>query len=302
MASFNFTVDTSPMASSLSSVSAHVSETTIAVAAMQAAVIAEEKAAAERLCENIDSGFFGLMQSQLTMKKTEHLSNLKAKFLTLKELGKDLASKQGRMESDVARIQREYYKLFHSIDKALEKRIQNLDQDAYWLAEQRKNFIVGRQLKDISEVVFYEKDTSTIARTALAAKLKKRTSKMLDIAGNNVQQNLSYQNHIKNILEPAKATSQIQELMPVICAIESSMVMPGAAVTSIQTPTGLDGAADNNVRSAIGSRLNDLLSSAPLAEDEARVDAEYRKLVSNSGLDTHTAEIMISLYENGGTT
>lgn len=48
MAEFDFVVDTTPMAETVSSVSNHVTATTAAVVAMQAAVIASEKASAKK--------------------------------------------------------------------------------------------------------------------------------------------------------------------------------------------------------------------------------------------------------------
>lgn len=48
MAEFDFVVDTTPMAETVSSVSNHVTATTAAVVAMQTAVIASEKASAKK--------------------------------------------------------------------------------------------------------------------------------------------------------------------------------------------------------------------------------------------------------------
>lgn len=48
MAEFDFVVDTTPMAETVSSVSNHVTATTAAVVAMQTAVIASEKASAQK--------------------------------------------------------------------------------------------------------------------------------------------------------------------------------------------------------------------------------------------------------------
>ena len=51
MATFNYTVDTIPMAEELASVSRHVNRTTGAVIAMQTAVIAAEEIAAAHICK-----------------------------------------------------------------------------------------------------------------------------------------------------------------------------------------------------------------------------------------------------------
>ena len=75
----NYTVDTKPMANEIKNVSSSVSKTTIAVAAMQTAVIlAEEKAtqkvllaeekAANLVCSNVNKGFYSLIRSQISQK------------------------------------------------------------------------------------------------------------------------------------------------------------------------------------------------------------------------------------------
>lgn len=51
MAEFDFVVDTTPMAETVSSVSNHVTATTAAVVAMQTAVIASEKASAKKYAQ-----------------------------------------------------------------------------------------------------------------------------------------------------------------------------------------------------------------------------------------------------------
>lgn len=300
MASFDFTVDTSPMASTMSGVSAHVAETTVAVAAMQAAVIAEEKRAADKLCADIDNGFLCLMQSQLSMKKTEQFSKLQTKFLALRDLGKSLCSKQDRMELDVARIQREYYRLFHSIDKSLEKQLQELDTDACRVVQQRERLITSRQLKDISEVLCYDRDASTVARGTVMAKMKKRTRRTLETVGDNVLKNQIYRERMKQMLDPTVVEAPVQECIPVIYAQESSMVMSGIQVTEVLTPEGLDRSAKNPVSLAVSEQFSELIRRQTVPEEQAKVRAEFLKLMNDSNLEPRIANEMMNLFEGGG--
>lgn len=68
MADFNFTVDTTPMANQINSVSHHVDGVTASVVAMKTAVISAEKDAANKICGNVNRGFFSMMQAQITQK------------------------------------------------------------------------------------------------------------------------------------------------------------------------------------------------------------------------------------------
>ena len=68
MADFNFTVDTTPMANQINSVSHHVDGVTASVVAMKTAVISAEKDGANKICGNVNRGFFSMMQAQITQK------------------------------------------------------------------------------------------------------------------------------------------------------------------------------------------------------------------------------------------
>lgn len=300
MASFDFNVDTSPMASAMSGVTTHVAETTVAVAAMQAAVIAAEKAAADKLCADIDNGFYCLMQSQLSMKKTEHFSNLRTNFLSLREMGKDLCSKQERMEQDVARIQREYYKIFHSIDMSLEKQMRELDTATYQVADQRDQLITSRQLKDIAETMCYSRDISAAARNVLTAKMKKRIRRTLDRVGENVMQNQTYQDRMEKMLNPTAVEASSKEYIPVIYAQEASTVMPGMQVSELQMPEGLNKDTKNPISIAISEKFGDLNGLKGSQEERERVRTEFLNLVNSSNLEPRVADVVMGLFERGG--
>lgn len=93
MAEFDFVVDTTPMAETVSSVSNHVTATTAAVVAMQTAVIASEKRL-PKICNNVDAGFHSLIRSQLSMKISVAYTEMQAKLALLLEYSKTLR-KQG---------------------------------------------------------------------------------------------------------------------------------------------------------------------------------------------------------------
>ena len=76
-------VDTKPMAEELHSVSNHVKGTTAAVTTMQAAVIAAENSGANKVCSNVNRGFFTLMCSQISQKIASKHSRVEALLLTL---------------------------------------------------------------------------------------------------------------------------------------------------------------------------------------------------------------------------
>lgn len=138
MADFNIVVDTAPMAESVDAVSGHLTATTAAVVAMQTAVIASEKRAADKICADVDKGFFNLIRSQISMKLSVCYTEMQAKLALLMEYNKTLTRTQERMEGDFNRVRGQYRHIFKGLDKALSNRISQLDKDAVGIAEARK--------------------------------------------------------------------------------------------------------------------------------------------------------------------
>jgi hypothetical protein len=128
MAHFNFTVDTEEMANSIDRVAPHVDGTTAAVVAMQTAVIIAEKRAAEKICDNVNRGFFGLIRSQISQKLAICKSQMDARVMELGQQSQELLGIRGRMERDFQMIATRYAKLFRSLDAALYTRINELDK------------------------------------------------------------------------------------------------------------------------------------------------------------------------------
>ena len=115
MATFNYTVDTNPMAQEIGSVSNHIKGTTTAVVAMQAAVILAEEKAADHVCTNVNKGFFTLIRSQISQKVAKLQSEVDSHLMQLNQQRKQLLSIKGRMERDYNMISNRYSKLFEII-------------------------------------------------------------------------------------------------------------------------------------------------------------------------------------------
>lgn len=128
MANFNFTVDTVPMANSIDRVSNHVDGTTAAVVAMQTAVIVAERKSADKICENVNIGFYSLIRSQISQKIATHKSVADAKIMELQQQSASLIAIRNRMEKDYQMLASRYTKLFEGLNKALRTRIFELDK------------------------------------------------------------------------------------------------------------------------------------------------------------------------------
>ena len=301
MAEFSFRVDTDPMAKSVDQVSRHVNLTTEAVAAMQSAVILSQQQAADEICDNVDRGFFYLIRSQVTTKMAENFSVLSAKLVSLMEMGKALTAQKDRMESDVARLQREYAKTFNSLNRALERRVFELDKYAAKLAQDKKSLITDRLLKQVSESVFYERDTSSTARMAFTARIRNKTSKALMDIGNNITENETYKSRLASILEEQHEADSSEECIPVMYVVQSSMSAQNATISKVFLPEGLaDGSQKDAIESMISREINELSEYEKSEEELDRIWDEFYSYADAAGLDERVYQTMCDLLQDGG--
>ena len=129
MATFNYTVDTNPMASEIGTVSSNIKGTTTAVVAMQTAVILAEEKAADHVCSNVNKGFFTLIRSQISQKAAKLQSEVDSHLMRLNQQRKQILAIKGRMERDYNMISGRYTKLFTGLNQNLRQRVFELDRD-----------------------------------------------------------------------------------------------------------------------------------------------------------------------------
>lgn len=124
-------IDTTPMANELGSVSNHVMGTTAAVVTMQGAVISAENNSANKVCSNVNRGFFTMIRSQISQKIASKHSKVEALIMHLAQQKRQLVGIKSNMEREYGRITERYLKIFTSINKELESRIRQLDQPVF---------------------------------------------------------------------------------------------------------------------------------------------------------------------------
>lgn len=180
MAQFHFTVDTEEMAQSIHHIAPHVDGTTTAVVAMQTAVIVAEKKASDRICENVNRGFFGLIRSQISQKLAVCRSQMDARIMELAQQSQGLTGIRGRMEKDFQMIATRYTKLFRSLDAALMSRVTELDNPLVEFV--RKGVEQGRNRSQSiqASVPVHQTETVSMSQTLAVSQAKANTAKALD--------------------------------------------------------------------------------------------------------------------------
>src|SRR5579864_1057357 len=172
MASFDFTVDTGEMAHSIDGLSAHVGSVTTAVVTMQAAVLAAETAAAERICKNVDRGFFSLIRSQITQKIARLQSEVDSRFLEMHQQSLALRAIKSRMEHDYHMIAARYVRLFHSVDLSLRNRVLELNRRVSNFAMREADRLHVRALSLQAQPSIHQSESMRLAQMVSASQTK----------------------------------------------------------------------------------------------------------------------------------
>lgn len=199
MATFNYTVDTKPMAAELGSVSSHVMATTTAVVAMQTAVVLAEAQAATHICNNVNKGFYTLMHSQISQKIAQLQSEVDSHFMKLAQMKKGLLSIKNRMERDYNMISNRYLKIFSGLNTNLKQRVFELDRPVMNFAVKDVEQISNRTKHLTATVPVAQEESLSMSQKIVASSAKYRA---LNVIG-------SMKNFLSDMSEQKKLTNRI---------------------------------------------------------------------------------------------
>ncbi|MDR2841731.1 MAG: hypothetical protein LBV52_00840 [Spirochaetaceae bacterium] len=303
MANLHFDVDTTPMADTVNSVKGHVNATTVAVTAMEAAVIATERESSKTICENVDNGFYVMIRSQISQKAVAAYTEMSAKQMTLFQLAKALDGVKKQMEADFNMISRRYTKLFASLNKALETRVKEIDRPAMQLAHIKKT-IVFDKLKDNSSMVLSVSNESPFTvQTALGGKLKQKTKQTMHTLANSVIEDQSYNQKVESILEKCdlanirnKDDSDIC-FLPVIVLATESFLNKDDYIESVYTAKAPSWQNTTALVSAVTSAKDNFKWTALNDAEREAVKNEFNNFCEKENLDEREAKEIKRLFE-----
>lgn len=174
MATFNYTVDTHPMADELNSVSRHVNVTTGAVVAMQVAVIAAEGKAADHVCKNVNKGFYSLIRSQISQKLAKLQSEVDSNLMQLVQQKNALLGIRNRMQRDYNMIAMRYLKLFNGLNANLKNRIFELDKPTIDFACKEIDKVSNRTKYLTATIPITQSESISESQKIIASNVKQR--------------------------------------------------------------------------------------------------------------------------------
>lgn len=288
----SYTVDTSPMAKEMKSISNHVAGTTAAVVTMQTAVIAAEKAGTEHIVSNVNRGFYALMRSQISQKIASSQSRVEALLINLSYQKRRLLAIKSAMERDYGRIAARYLRLFGNINKELEKRIRQIDQPIFELVTRHMTTSYNRMYTLAGQVNIMQDESLTASQQILMSSVKRdaqgalnQTSEFLTHQGK--QRQLTSQ---ITISQPGSDHTEIK-YMPVVVIekdengyLQMDYTMPHELLNSDQ---------QNVVRATFHLQGN---LSWHEQEPPKVIADEFLRLINQSSLSQRVRELAIDMY------
>ena len=300
MASFNFTVDTDPMAGSIDDTRGNINGVTAAVTAMQAAVIATEREASKTICHNVDEGFYMLVKSQISQKAVAAYTEMNSKHVTLIQLAKALDNNKRQMENDYQMIARRYAKLFNSLNKALETRVKELDRPAMQLAEIRRRIVFDKLKDDSSLLISVSNEALPITHTALSGKLKQKTKDTMLTLSESVNDDKTYSEKVDSILIKNESDFSPDSnvcYVPVLFAVSDSLLNAGDFIENIYTAKTDIWQNTTPIVSEV-NRINKDLNWSPSDKKEtAVIRKEFLSLCENEQSEERVIKEIIRLFD-----
>jgi hypothetical protein len=300
MADFQFTIDTTAMAHSVDGAQRHISGVNAAVTTMQSAVIATEREASKKICNNVDEGFYMLIRSQVSQKAVAAYTEMSGKQMILLQLAKALDGVKRQMEGDFNMISKRYTKLFQSLNKALETRIREIDRPAMKLAEIKKS-IVFDKLKDDSAVLFsISEEALPLMQTASSGKLKQKTKEALLTLSDSVQENDSYSQTVQNILmNNTKDFSRDSETfyLPVVFFATDSLLNSGDSIENVYTVQNDALQNPAPIVSEVNRANKDLHWESLNAEEKGLIRKEFLSLCEKNLSEERVSKEIVRLFD-----
>jgi len=298
MATFNYTVDTQPMADEMSSVSRHVNVTTGAVVAMQLAVISAEGKAAERVCANVNKGFYSLIRSQISQKLAKLQSEVDSNAMQMVQQKNALLSIKNRMQRDYNMIAKRYMKLFNGLNVNLKNRIFELDKPTVDFACREIDKISNRTKYLTATIPITQLESISISQKIISSNVKQRGLNVIHSMKNfihemNIQKILTDQVMINNTGFTKIGTSYIPILI-FECNRDRTMHLD---IDIVVPETELSIGAKSSIKNAAYNEFPALIWSTNSTSLQD-VNNEFSKLISASSGSKRIKDMAMQLYQS----
>ena len=297
MASFNYTVDTKPIAEEMRSVSRHVNATTGAVVAMQTAVIIAEEKAADHVCNNVNKGFYSLIRSQISQKMAKLQSEVDSHLMQLVQQKNALLSIKNRMQKDYNMIASRYIKLFNGLNSNLKQRAFELDKPTIDFAVKEVDKVSNRSKYLTATIPIAQLESLAASQKIVASNVKYRGFNVIKSMRSflfemNTQKKLTDQ----ILINDGRYTETATVYIPIVIC-ECNRDRTDAGVEISVSDVELDNISKSAIKNTAFAELNQIewqAKSLPNTE----VKSEFSKLVSTSSKSQRVKDMATKLFQS----
>lgn len=296
--SYDFTVDTSPMAEGMEHVSDKVRETTGAVALMETAVIAQEQASAKHIGNKLDLGFFNVVMSQIAQRVANESAQTQALAMELLQQQKSLQNLQTRMNGDYAMISQRYGKLFNSLNQELRNRITELDKPLMEYCTKSVKVLQNRIFNLVSQVPVYQSESLAASQAIAAARIKGNAQRLIEAVTSYLTNDKQQQQHTKDLQTDTATQEQLTYYVPV--AVVEETTENRTAMQAKDNPTlrsNMSAAAYQQIMQGVSSQMASL-QWKPLDEQGMNVINAFIGMVEQAQLPERVKEKMLAMFND----
>jgi hypothetical protein len=297
MASFNYTVDTKPMAEEMRSVSRHVNATTGAVVAMQTAVIIAEEKAADHVCNNVNKGFYSLIRSQISQKMAKLQSEVDSHLMQLVQQKNALLSIKNRMQKDYNMIASRYIKLFNGLNSNLKQRVFELDKPTIDFAVKEVDKVSNRSKYLTATIPIAQLESLAASQKIVASNVKYRGFNVIKSMRSflfemNTQKKLTDQ----ILINDGRYTETATVYIPIVIC-ECNRDKTDAGVEISVSDVELDNISKSAIKNTAFAELNQIEWQAK-SSPNTEVKSEFSKLVSSSSKSQRVKDMATKLFQS----
>lgn len=297
MATFNYTVDTKPMADEMRSVSRHVNATTGAVVAMQTAVIIAEEKAADHVCNNVNKGFYSLIRSQISQKMAKLQSEVDSHLMQLVQQKNALLSIKNRMQKDYNMIASRYIKLFNGLNSNLKQRVFELDKPTIDFAVKEVDKVSNRSKYLTATIPIAQLESLAASQKIVASNVKYRGFNVIKSMRSflfemNTQKKLTDQ----ILINDGRYTETATVYIPIVIC-ECNRDKTDAGVEISVSDVELDNISKSAIKNTAFAELNQIEWQAKTSPN-TEVKSEFSKLVSSSSKSQRVKDMATKLFQS----
>lgn len=298
MATFNYTVDTKPMADEIGNLSHHVNATTGAVVAMQTAVIFAEEKAADHVCNNVNKGFYSLIRSQISQKMAKLQSDVDSHLMELVQQKNALLNIKTRMQRDYNMIAGRYGKLFNGLNANLKQRVFEIDKPTIDFAIKEVDKVSNRTKYLTATIPITQLESVSTSQKIVASNIKHKglnviNSMKIFLYEMNTQKKLTDQILINDNRYTETATIYIPV---VICECNRDKTDNKNLEITVS-----DVELDNTSKSAIKNTVYSEISQVEWTQKNLpnpEIKSEFNQLIASSAKSQRVKDMAIHLFQS----